>query len=137
MSEFMSSSVIKPAAAAATVFLIDKYYFRTYDQKQSIYLAAAVGGSTFIAGVLDSQGMVPAAPDMGFSTYASGKGISRRLTEIALSSGAGYLTSSYILNSKWDSNEMMKRIAAIAAANIVAESVSDWWVEGRVNYFDA
>ena len=131
-SSSTSSDFVKPAVGAAVAVLADRFIFNN----TNVNMNAAFGGSVAIglyASTMISPNIPAFLPDMG--TLASGKALQDRVTEIALSSGSSYIINRFVLNNDYNPQDLMKRVAVIAAADFIGEYASDYFGGRALSYF--
>ena len=97
MSSSTSNSdfIIKPVSSAVVAIAIDQFFLKESNMQKSMYLGAAVGlgvaGGSFVGSMI---------PPMNFgqqSYFGNGKGVSARIAEIGLGTGASFVLNQYVL----------------------------------------
>jgi hypothetical protein len=120
-----SDAVIKPLAAAATAFAIDKFYFNESNLQRSAMFAASVGAGVYVGAIAGQY-----APDFQLPMLGSGKAAESRVLEIALGGGAAYAVNKFVLKNDYGRNDLVKRLGSIVVADFAGELISDY-VAGR------
>ena len=132
MSSTVSTDYVKPLAAAASSFAMDKFILQNSNTMSSAYFAGAVGLSLFGVGMVEVN--VPRfLPDI-VSIGASGQTLSNRVAEIAGGVGATYVVSKFLVKDNSSSQMLMKRMAVVVAADFVGEYVSDYVSNKPLSY---
>ena len=121
-----SDFIVKPVATALSAFVIDQFVFKETDSNKSISIAAAsrIGASTgmMVGSVL---------PSLNLGTYfGNGKGLSQRIAEISLGTGASYVINTMILKNVGFRESPFSKLPVFIAADIAGEYVSDY-IAGR------
>jgi hypothetical protein len=62
--------------------------------------------------------------------FGNGKGVSQRITEIGLGTGASFVLNTYVLKNTSFRDNYMNQIGVIIAADLAGEYISDY-VAGR------
>ena len=130
MSSSTSNSdfIIKPVSSAVAAIAIDQFFLKESNMQKSMYLGAAVGvgvaGGSFVGSMI---------PPMNFGQQAyfgNGKGVSQRIAEIGLGTGAAFVLNTYVLRNTSFRDNYMNQIGTIIAADLAGEYISDY-VAGR------
>ena len=126
-----NTDFIKPLVGAATVMAIDKFIFKNNNMTQTLYFGAAVGAGLYGATIINPlmPVLIPAA------TLSNGKTIEDRTVEIAAGAIGSYALNRYVLKNDYNRDDMMYKIAAIAAADFVGEYASDYMGSRNLSYF--
>jgi hypothetical protein len=118
----MSSNSLKPIITAIVATAGDKYILNQADMNKSLYFGVAVG-----AGIYAAQMIVPMLPNsQGSMGDVSIKTLETRIAEIGLGAGAAYALNRFALNNEPNRNDMMKKVALIAASDFVSEYATDY-----------
>ena len=130
----MNASYVKPAAAAGVVFLLDKFVLNNPDQTASLYFAGASGAGVLAAGLLS-----PYLPDLSktvtTTAFYNANTVEQRLLEIGLCAGIGYGINHFVLkNSSYNNEDITKRLMVIAAADFIAEYLTDYATAQPLSY---
>jgi hypothetical protein len=130
MSSSTSNSdfIIKPLSTAAVAVAIDQFILKESNMQKSMYLGAAAG-----AGVAAGSFVGSMIPPMNFGQQAyfgNGKGVSARIAEIGLGTGAAFVLNTYVLKNTSFRDNYMNQIGVIVAADLAGEYISDY-VAGR------
>ena len=134
MASMMNADYLKPAAAGGIAVLLDKFVLNQPDMNASLYFGAATAGGVLAAGLFSTY-----LPDLSttFTTtsYYNANTVERRLLEIGLATGAGYAVNAYVLkNASYNNEDMMKRLAVIAAADFISEYMTDYATAAPLSY---
>ena len=130
MSSSTSNSdfIIKPVSSAVVAIAIDQFFLKESNMQKSMYLGAAVGlgvaGGSFVGSMI---------PPMNFGQQAyfgNGKGVSARIAEIGLGTGAAFVLNTYVLKNTSFRDNYVNQIGVIVAADLAGEYISDY-VAGR------
>lgn len=118
-----SASFVKPMVAAATILLIDKFYFKNNNMKSNIYFAGSVGVGIFASSSVGemSRNLFPTSTAIG----SLGKNLESRVVEIVCGSGSAYAVNRFLLKNEYKMSDMIPRIISIAVADMVAETVTE------------
>lgn len=117
-------SLAKPVASAAVMWALSTYYFQD-PPGTTLPMAAATGMGIYLGSIAGNY-----VPDLTMGFFPNGKSIERRLFEIAGGSAVGYAINKYYLNNDLNRQDMLMRLGAIAAADIISEYFSDY-MEGK------
>ena len=128
----MSSEFIKPAVGGVVAIVADRYIFNNTNTNSNAIFGASVAAGLY-ASTMITPNIPGFLPDMG--TLASGKALQDRITEIALSSGSAYAINRFVLNNDYNPQDLMKRVAVIAAADFIGEYASDYFGGRALSYF--
>ena len=123
-----SDFIIKPLATAAAAVALNQFVLKETDMQKSLYLGAAAGlgvmGGSFVGS------MIPSTNFGNQQFFGNGKGVSHRISEIALGTGAAFVLNSYVLKNTSFRDNYMNQIGVIIAADLAGEYISDY-VAGR------
>ena len=130
MSSSTSNSdfIIKPLSTAAVAVAIDQFILKESNMQKSMYLGASAGLGVAAGGFVASM-----IPPMNFGQQAyfgNGKGVSARIAEIGLGTGAAFVLNTYVLRNTSFRDNYMNQIGVIVAADLAGEYISDY-VAGR------
>ena len=130
MSSSTSNSdfIIKPLSTAAVAVAIDQFILKESNMQKSMYLGASAGLGVAAGGFVGSM-----IPPMNFGQQAyfgNGKGVSQRIAEIGLGTGAAFVLNTYVLRNTSFRDNYMNQIGTIIAADLAGEYISDY-VAGR------
>jgi hypothetical protein len=131
----MSADYLKPLAAAGVAIALDKYVLNQQDMNSSLYFGASTG-----AGILAANLLGPYLPNLAstFSStsYYNANTVEQRLLEVGLSVGTGFVINTYLLKntSYYSNDDMMKRVAVIAAADFISEYLTDYSTGQSLSY---
>ena len=118
-----SASIVKPAVAAATILLIDKFYFKINNLTSNLYFAGSVGVGVFASSSVGemTRHLFPTSTAIG----SLGKNLESRIVEVVCGSGSVYAVNRFILHNEFKVSDMIPRILAIGVADVVAESITE------------
>ena len=118
-----SASIIKPAVAAITILMIDKFYFKINNITSNLYFAGSVGAGMFVSSSVGemTRNLFPTSTVIG----SLGKNLESRIVEIVCGSGSVYAVNRFILKNEFKVSDMIPRIISIGVADIVAESITE------------
>ena len=130
MSSSTSNSdfIIKPLATGAVAIAINQFILKENDLNRSLYLGLAAAGGVGLGSFVGSM-----IPPMNFGQQAyfgNGKGVSARIAEIGLGTGAAFVLNQYVLKNTSFRDNYMNQIGVIVAADLAGEYISDY-VAGR------
>ena len=130
MSSSTSNSdfIIKPLATGAVAVAINQFILKENDMNRSMYLGIAAAGGAAAGSFVGSM-----LPDMNFGSqqyFGNGKGVSQRIAEIGMGSGAAFILNTYVLKNTSFRDNWMNQIGVIVAADLAGEYISDY-VAGR------
>ena len=119
----ISSSIVKPFVASATILCIDRFFFMNMNLKSNLYFAGSVAASTFVSSSIaeSTRNMFPTSTMIG----SLGKNLESRVLEIACVSGTAYATNRFLLKNEYNLNELGWRLGAIAVGDIISEFASE------------
>lgn len=118
----MSSNSLKPIITAIVATAGDKYILNQADMNKSLYFGVAVGAGIYLASMVTP--MLPSS--QGSMGDISIKTLEGRIAEIGIGAGAAYALNRYALNNEPNRNDMMKKVALIAASDFVSEYATDY-----------
>ena len=118
-----SASIVKPAVAAATILLIDKFYFKINNLTSNLYFAGSVGVGVFASSSVGemTRNLFPTSTAIG----SLGKNLESRIVEVICGSTSVYAMNRFILKNEFKLSDMIPRILAIGVADIVAETATE------------
>ena len=130
MSSSTSNSdfIIKPLATGAVAVAINQFILKENDMNRSMYLGIAAAGGAAAGSFVGSM-----LPDMNFGSqqyFGNGKGVSQRIAEVGMGSGAAFILNTYVLKNTSFRDNWMNQIGVIVAADLAGEYISDY-VAGR------
>ena len=127
MSSSTSDFVIKPLATGAVAVAINQFILKENDMNKSLYLGIAAAGGVAAGGFVGS--MIPPM-NFGQAYFGNGKGVSQRIAEIGLGTGAAFVLNTYVLKNTSFRDNYVNQIGVIVAADLAGEYISDY-VAGR------
>lgn len=117
-------SLAKPVVSTAVMWALSTYYFQ--DPPGTVLpMAAATGMGIYLGNIAGNY-----VPDLTMGFFPNGKSVERRLFEIAGGAGVGWAINKYYLNNDLNRQDMLMRLGAIAAADVISEYFSDY-LEGK------
>ena len=124
-----SDMLIKPMATAAVAVALDQFILKESNMQKSIYLGVAsgigAGAGSFVASSLPGL-------NFGNETYfGNGKGLSQRLAEVTIGTGASFVLNQYVLKNSGFRDNYMSTIGVILASDLAGEYISDFFA-GRL-----
>ena len=130
MSSSTSNSdfIIKPLATGAVAVAINQFILKENDMNRSMYLGIAAAAGAAAGSFVNSM-----LPDMNFGSqqyFGNGKGVSQRIAEVGMGSGAAFILNTYVLKNTSFRDNYINQIAVIVAADLAGEYISDY-VAGR------
>ena len=110
-------STLKPILTARAIVALDKYALGQQNLNSSIYfrLAGAVG-------IWTASMVTPMIPKQGSGTFMDAKTLEGRILEVGLGAGATYGLNRFVLNNDLRPNDLMMKVAVIAAADFAAST---------------
>ena len=138
MSTFLSPQYVKPAIVVLTSIGVDMLFFGQKNLKNSLMYGAANGIGSFSSNMLINSGMIPnlgspnsvADSNKMYSVFT----VQERILEIGLSIGVGYGLNKYILNNDGAQHDIIKKVGAIVAADVIAEYFTDFLSARPLSY---
>ena len=118
----ISQSAVKPLIVASLCFVGDKYCLQEPYFERSAIFAGVCGGSVFFASTA-GQLIQPYLPQ-NFMTSELAQTIEGRLVEISLGAVSYGIVSKFVLNTEFNKDEMMKKLAVLAVSDVVGEFVA-------------
>jgi hypothetical protein len=121
----ITAAIVKPIVTGGIVGVVEKFYFKNGD-KESLLTAGAVA-----IGVLGTSWVEPLTNNLFPTKTATGAGmkfLEGRIVEIACASGACYGLTRFVFKTEMNPNFFLKKIAVIAAADSLAELITDYIV---------
>ena len=117
------NTYIKPAAAAGSIFFIDKFITKQPNQQQTMYIAGGIG-----AGFLAAKLVSPYLPHLDLKLGAVGgfdsQAIEARLIEGVVVAGVLYgLQQAKVINLSSNKADIMTLAATILIADMLAEEL--------------
>ena len=103
-SILQNENLVKAGICSASVLAIDKFYFKSTSMKNSLILAAAIGGSNYIANVIKKKGNI--IPDFSSSIGSGATGlyntktVETRVLEISLGVASAYAINTLLLKNQ-------------------------------------
>ena len=128
----MSTDFVKPAVGAAVAIAADRFIFNNTDVNSNAAFGGAVALGLYASAMI-SPNIPKFIPDIG--TLASGKLVQDRVTEIAVSSAGAYVINRFVMKNDYNSSDLMKKVAVIAAADFIGEYASDYFGGRALSYF--
>ena len=120
---FNMSTLIKPASAAASIFLIDKFIVKQTNMQQTLYIAGGVGAGFLAAKILSPMISDYIDPIIGINTQFS-KTIQTRAIEVATAGGTLYgLSQSKLINLPSSKNDIITLAVSIIVADMLSEEL--------------
>lgn len=128
-SEFLSHAVAKPVVAGLVAGALDHFVMKNPDIKGCAMFGAAVGAGIFsVSWVEPLVGpYFPTKTPMG----AIGKALEGRIVEVACGAGAAYALNRFVLKNELNSNNMMKKVGIVIAADLAGETVCELLLIGH------
>ena len=138
MSTFLSPMYVKPILVSTVSVAIDMLIFGQKNLKNSLMYGCANGIGSLSSNMLINSGMVPnlgstssvVDPDKMYSVFT----VQERILEIGMSFGAGYTLNKYILNNDGAQHDIIKKVGAIVAADVIAEYFTDFLAARPISY---
>ena len=118
----ISQSAIKPLVVGSLCFVGDKYILQEPYFERSAIFGAVCGGSVFFASTA-GQLIQPYLPQ-NFMTSELAQTIEGRLIEVSLGAISYGIVSKFVLNTEFNKDEMMKKLAILAVSDVVGEFVA-------------
>ena len=120
---FNMSTLIKPASAAASIFLIDKFIVKQTNMQQTLYIAGGVGAGFFAAKILSPMISDYIDPIIGINTSFS-KTLQTRAIETSVAGGALYgLSMGKLINLPSNKNDIITLGITILVADMLSEEL--------------
>ena len=116
-----SDFIIKPLATGAIAVAINQFILKENDMQKSMYLAAAAGLGVAAGGYVGS--MIPPMNFGNSAYFGNGKGVSARIAEIGVGTGAAFVLNTYVLNNTSFRDNYMNQIGVIIAADLAGEYI--------------
>ena len=114
-------STLKPILIAGAIVALDKYALGQQNLNSSIYfgLAGAVG-------IWTASMVTPMIPKQGSGTFMDARTLEGRILEVGLGAGSTYALNKFVFNNDLRPNDLMMKVAVIAAADFAAEYIDDY-----------
>ena len=114
-------STLKPILTAGAIVALDKYALGQQNLNSSIYfgLAGAVG-------IFTASMVTPMIPKQGSGTFMDARTLEGRILEVGLGAGSTYALNKFVFNNDLRPNDLMMKVAVIAAADFAAEYIDDY-----------
>ena len=114
-------STLKPILTAGAIVALDKYALGQQNLNSSIYfgLAGAVG-------IFTASMATPMIPRQGSGTFMDARTLEGRILEVGLGAGSTYALNKFVFNNDLRPNDLMMKVAVIAAADFAAEYIDDY-----------
>ena len=114
-------STLKPILTAGCIVALDKYALNQQNLNSSIYfgLAGAVG-------IFTASMVTPLIPKQGSGTMFDPRTLEGRILEVGLGTGSTYALNKFVLNNDLNPNDLMMKVAVIAAADFASEYIDDY-----------
>ena len=120
---FNMSTSIKPASAAASIFLIDKFIVKQTNMQQTLYIAGGVGAGFLLAKIVSPMISDYIDPLIGINTQFS-KTIQTRAIEVATAGGTLYgLSQSKLISLPSNKNDIITLAVTIIVADMLSEEL--------------
>ena len=119
------SMSLKPIIAGGVIVALDKYALNQTNLNSSLYF-----GLCGAIGIYGAQLVVPMIPNQGSGTMVDPKTLEGRILEVGLGAGAVYSLNRFVLMNDLKPNDLMIKVAVIAAADFIAEYTDDY-LNGR------
>ena len=112
---------LKLILTAGCIVALDKYALNQTNLNSSIYfgIAGAVGNWT-------ASMVTPMIPKQGSGTFMDARTLEGRILEASLGVGSTYALNKFVLNNDLNPNDLMMKVAVIAAADFAAEYIDDY-----------
>ena len=119
----INQTMIKPFVVGGLCILADQLLLNERYLEKSLYYGAAATSGVFIA---SSSGLVLERyiPKQTYFDSSTMKTIEGRIAECGFGSLAYYGVSTFVLNSPFDKNDLMKKVAILIVADIISESMT-------------
>lgn len=129
VKSYLSHAVVKPVVAGITAGLADHFIMNNKNIKSCAYFAGAVGGGIFAVSWVEPivSPMFPTSTPMGHI----GKALEGRIVEIACGSVGAYAMNHFILKNEYTTNDLLYKVAIVAGADIVGETVCELLLIGH------
>lgn len=133
-TSMMSADYVKPLAAFGVAVAIDKFILKQQDMNSSLYFGASTGAGILAAGLF-SKYLPDLSGTIKTTAFYSANTVESRLLEIGMALGTSYAVNTYVLkNSGYSNDDAMKRVLAVAAADFIAEYLSDYSTGASLSY---
>jgi hypothetical protein len=120
---FLSHSIVKPVVAGVAAGLADHFVMGNPDLKR----CAMFGGSVGLGIMAVSPVEMIVSPYFPTNTPMGhiGKALEGRIVEVACGSAAAYALNRFVLKNEYTSQDLMYKLAIVAAADIVSETLCE------------
>lgn len=125
------TTLLKPIFMGATIIALDKFVMKQQNMNQSLYfgLAGAIGA---YGGAMVAKAMPLPLPT---GEYFDGKTLETRIAEIGIGAGVGYALNKYALKNDFNRQDMMNKLALLAASDFIAEYAVDYMQGRKLSFF--
>ena len=116
--------IIKPAIGAVVACALDKFVFKNNNDKNVMYLGAAVGLGFFAAPYLAQ--LLPLEKVVSSVGNDNGASAELRICEVGLGLGSVYVLEEYVLKQKIAEQDLGTKMMIIVGADFISEYISDY-----------
>jgi len=121
-----TNTLLKPLVMAGTVVAIDKFVMNNPNMNESLYFGLAGAVGVYVGGMVAKAMPLP----LPSGDYFDGKTVETRVAEIGVGAGAGYALNRFVLKNDYSYDQMLNKLAVLAAADFISEYAVDY-IEGR------
>ena len=127
-----SHLMIKTASAMAIAGLIDWKYFNRQNWQESAYFGLSAGAGIYLGDMLG--GNISAVIPSASNGYISGKTLLQRVAEVAGGTLTATAVNMYVLKNSYNQDEIIMRMAIVAAADVAGEYIGDLATSQPLSY---
>ena len=125
------NTLLKPLVTGAVVIALDKFVMKNENMNESLYFGAAA-----VAGIYGGSMVAKAMPlDLPSGDYFSGKTVELRVAEIGVGVGVAYALNKFVLKNDYSQDQMLNKLAVLAASDFIAEYAVDYLNGSKLAYF--
>ena len=119
----LSHTIVKPIAAGAIASALEYSIMKNTNLTSVGYFGLAVAGGVAVASAVGQvvSPLIPTHTPIG----NLGKNLEARIVEITFGSAAAYAMNAYVLKNKYNTNNLLYKLAIVSAADIGAEFVCE------------
>jgi len=120
------NTLLKPIVMGATIVALDKFVMKNENMNESLYFGLAGSIGVYTGGMVAKALPLP----LPSGEYFDGKTLEMRLAEVGVGAGVAYAINMYALKNDYSQNDMLNKLALLAAADFIAEYAVDY-LQGR------
>jgi len=126
-----TNTLLKPLVMGATVVAIDKFVMNNPNMNESLYFGVAGAAGVYVGGMVAKAMPLP----LPSGDYFDGKTVETRVAEIGVGAGAGYALNRFVLKNDYSYNEMLNKLAVLAAGDFISEYIVDYIEGNKLAFF--